>query len=267
MLSGRIRHTRDWPVEIDVALLAARAVVLFWSRAWQFDRAVLAREHGIALARHRAGSAAYIPVFLDDPTDLPRELLDYRAGAGDTVQAFNVARYGHEHWTALLDAVNQVWRPEDRQGTTGPAAAPGYRVADTDWLALITSARPDDTSVRCLQGLPEGPAVDVFNVAPAIIRAFANGTNEITAPQLVTAASRLVVAALGFSPTNPQAYVITPADLPAADRGIAAYWTHVFGQACLLGPRMVAAILLAAPTPLLVAVRSTVVNLLESLEN
>jgi hypothetical protein len=266
MLAGGIRKARDWPVEIDVALLNSSVVVLFWSRAWQLDRAALAREHGIALARHRANAATYIPVFLDDPADLPPELLQYRADSGDLVQAFNVARFGQDQWTALVDAVESAWRSRvhfDATNSIANVVAPTDRA---DWKRILNTARTEDDSVRYLLLVPEGPAVDVLNVSSSLIRAFANGTNATTAPDTVNIASRLVLTALGASPTNRQAYVVTPADLPAPDRGVATYWAQVFTHACLLGPRMLAALLLAAPVNVLRAVHNDAAKLLATLE-
>jgi hypothetical protein len=256
MLTGRITPSADWPVEIDIALLRADAIVLFWSVNWQSERAVLAREHGVALARHRAGSAVYIPVFLDDPSILARELLEYRVQAGDNVQAFNVAMYGQAQWTALVDAVQQACRRTNRESSEVVGK----------WQTVLAATRTEEMSARLLKQFPEGPAVDFYRITTSIQRAFANGTDSFTGPELVNIASRLVIAAIGYPPSSLQAYVISPADLPVAERGLGAYWAHVFRHACLLGPRMVSALLLAAPPPLLAGVRTEVSNRLEFLE-
>src|SRR4051794_37057826 len=262
MLAGRIAPATDWPTEIDAALLEAFAIVLFWSAAWGAERSVLSREHGIALARHRTGEAKYFPVFLDPTDALPPALTRYRLDAGDHVQAFDVARYGNDQWTALVDAIEETWQAWQRRA---PAAArtAGSRSARTDWAGALASAREFQHSADLLRGLPEGPAVDAFSIPQSVRRAFAAGTNDLTGPAVVAQATQLVLAALGSRPPNAHAYVIAPSDLrPVGRVALVDYWADVFDHACLLGPRMVAALLLAAPPAVLSGIRSQAADLL-----
>ena len=259
MLRGGIRKGADWPDEIDIALSSASVIVLFWSRSWDPDRAVLAREHGIALSRHRAGEAAYVPVFLDAPSALPEALTRYRAESGDVVQGFDVAQSGNDNWNALLDTVEELWRHRSDRSVAGAGELSG-------WSDVLGGEPTTEDAAALLRRLPAGPAVDRFSVPSSLPRAFANGTTPISAPQLVASAGALVLKLLERTPPNAHAFIVSSHELPVPDRGLSAYWSHVFDHACVLGPRMVAAILLSAPPPVLHGIRSDAVRLLESME-
>jgi hypothetical protein len=94
------------------------------------------------------------------------------------------------------------------------------------------------------------------------LRAFANSTDNIIANEIVGHANELVLTALGKQPKNRYAYVIDLSSLPMiATVGLLNYWAAIFAHACPLGPRMVGALLLAAPVPVWNNAKEDIVHL------
>jgi TIR domain len=136
-LAGGIEKLRDWPTQIDHALVRAFAVVVFWSKNWTTDRAILTREHGAAHIFGNVGYSTYIPVLLDDTDQLDPGVIAYREAVHDTVQAFNVARYGQSHWTALLEAVQKLW--QQRMSAPPNPVVSSVALTNVDWLAELAT--------------------------------------------------------------------------------------------------------------------------------
>jgi len=241
--AGVIDEGTEWPKSIDEALMRASVFVVFWSNAWVRDRVILAHEHGVALARSRAGTARYFPVFLDD--ELSDDLRSYRAEIHDDYQAFNLARYGHSHWNRLLEAICEASNLPHLGGVDRNSRREGPK----DWDKIFEAQdRDDDELLSCLLSIPEGAAVDSFTVTVEIKQRFARATTPTTARGIVGRASSAVLRSLATEPTNTQAFVVGAYDLRAPELGLSDFWASAFDEACMLGPRMVAALLLSAPT-------------------
>jgi hypothetical protein len=143
---------------------------------------------------------------------------------------------------------------------TGERITPKSR--DIKTTELFDGDIEDDDIVSAVSLLPLGPAVDLFEIKTNLIRAFANGTTDITAPGIVGRANDFVLSALGRQPKNKYAFVISYTSLPVINRvGLLDYWAAVFAQACPLGPRMVGALLLSAPMTILASTKEDVVQL------
>jgi len=264
MLMQGIRTGEDYPTEIDKALLSATTIVLFWSKSWTPDREMLRHEHGIALARHRANSGIYLPVFLDKFDDLPNNLLEYRSKMADSVQAFDVATYGPSHWSSLSDAVVSAMKPEQ---------APPTRQVDSLGVT-IPALLGREARISVLKRFPRGPAVDPFTIRNSIKLAFAQGTNAVRAKAIIADANDLLLDSISPRPAPRFMHAIHPASLPDPSVvGLLDYWAAVFDEACMLGPRMVAALILGAPPNLIGQTTPDeplfrdVIELLEALHN
>jgi hypothetical protein len=121
--------------------------------------------------------------------------------------------------------------------------------------------------LKALARLPPGPGVDPFVVKLSVKQAFAGTTDPVRAAALIGEASELVITALARPPNNRYTHVIAPADLPNPQHsGLLNYWSVVFDQACMLGPRMVGALLLVAPAAVLNGARSDIIELFTKLE-
>lgn len=258
MLSGGIQPGSNWPTEIDRALLNAFAIVLFWSGNWDSDRAVLAREHGVALAQHRIGKARYLPVFLDRPATLPDALVRYRTESGDLVQAYDVANCGNTQWTKLVDDLDVAWC-----AMQPGAPIPSHKM---NWEAELTRASDDIHIIALLLRFPLGPAVDTYLIRQAVRQAFARGSDTVGAPATIAESANLVLASLGHRPPNPEAFVVTPATLPSPALGLLQYWSAALDMACMMGPRMLAALVLLAPPAVKNGKRNELASLLARLE-
>src|SRR5262249_28151348 len=154
------------------------------------------------------------PVLLDDTSLLDKEVIAYREAVHDTVQAYNVARYGEEHWTALIEKVQELWIA---QGHSSPHCVASSIASDSiDWLReLGIPARDPDRTVFLLQRLPPGPAVDPFLIPLSIRRAVANGVVNEEAPLTVTEAGGLVLRTFSEElRANPDVLVVMPSAVP-----------------------------------------------------
>ena len=266
-LAGGIEKLRDWPGQIDHALVQAFAVIVFWSKNWTADRAVLTREHGAAHILGNVGYSAYIPVLLDDANQLDQAVIAYREAVHDTVQAYNVARYGQEHWAALTKAVQKLW--SHRAHSQSPQLVSSIGSASVDWLAEFrTPNREPDRTVELLLRLPGGPAVDPFLIPASIRRLVANGTGREEAPLTVTEAGGLVLRTFSEQMRkNPDVLVVMPSAIPPPSRvPMAEYWASVFDVACCLGPRMLGALLLSIRAQVFGGLDKQVADILARLE-
>lgn len=139
--------------------------------------------------------------------------------------------------------------------------------AATDFADAIASG---DVAlfVAMVRLLPRGPGVNRSLIRNPVVQAFAQSSNAITGPGVVAEASSLVLKAmLPQVPPNRHAYVVDPAALGESRVvGMLHYWSDVFDQACPLGPRMVGAILLTAPQPVVNGARQMIVELFLELE-
>jgi len=98
----------------------------------------------------------------------------------------------------------------------------------------------DDPKVALISRLPIGPRFEMFRIRPSIVREYASATKGDAAAGIVNEAAFLQISA------NPQATYILPYHLPDPhDVPSYTYWNDAFAEACLHGPRMVAALLLA----------------------
>lgn len=120
--------------------------------------------------------------------------------------------------------------------------------------------------LRALSAIQPGRGVDPFEVGYAIIRAFADGTTEINATFVIGEACGLVLNISPMSPSERHKFVLAPSGLPTPEGGRERYWAVAFSQACMLGPRMVAALLLAAPPSVLDRARAEIAELYAKLE-
>lgn len=270
MLCSGIAPGQQWPTAIDDALMSAFAIVLFWSSAWDAERAVLAREHGVALVRHSTGSARYMPVFLDAESTWPEPVRAYRINSADLVQAYNVAQHGGTHWTKLVDDVEEEYRrrrkaPSARAELHKPARADR---APIDWSVEIATEHGGEEVLRLLLRFPLGPAVQAFRVNATLRNSLGDTTDANRAELFVIEASELVLASLETRPDKPFRFVIAPGDLPNANHvGLRGYCSTVLNLACTLGPRMLAAVLLSAPVTFRHGNRFEIARLLGELEN
>ena len=154
-------------------------------------------------------------------------------------------RYGHDHWNQLLEAIWDACRLP-LSGVADACVSPGGRPWDWDKV-FAARERDDDELLSCILSIPEGPAVDAFMITIEIKQRFARATTPTTAKEIVGRASSTVLRALGSEPANKQAFVIEVHHLRAPELGLSDFWASAFDEACMLGPRMVAALLLVAP--------------------
>jgi hypothetical protein len=134
---------------------------------------------------------------------------------------------------------------------------------DIDQLFDLSADTP--TKNVALLTIPLGPGVDRFQITQSVELAFARRTNFTNAAKVVGEASELVLASLGRRPGNIHAFVIEQADLADPRNGLYDYWSKVFDHACMLGPRMVGALLLVAPPGVINAAKFEIVQLFEKL--
>ncbi|WP_066861718.1 toll/interleukin-1 receptor domain-containing protein [Sphingobium sp. TCM1] len=242
-----IEAGRDWPEQIDQALMKARAIVVFWSISWENGGAYLSMEHAVALSRHRAGTATYIPVLLDGQRALASQVQALRADRHDLVQAINIARDGERGWDQLFELLRQTL-PKPLEHPDGKATA---RALDPSmkW-AEILRAPPDDEKerARLLLTLPKGPPIDTFAVSLRIVQRIANATTALTAAGAVGEANALMMDSMAIRHDDRFAFIIMRGAVPDPNRiALQDYWMSVIEQACFLGPRMLAALLIALP--------------------
>jgi hypothetical protein len=208
------------------------------------------------------------------------------------VKASLSARYGENAVTPELHAPDQrLGLPQDvplfpnlaptKLGVTKGRVVQG-RAQRFDSMANLAAQDPADTMqvaglfdaeidvsirLKALRGLPPGPAVDPFLIKLRLKRAFAAAGDAVQAAAIVAEASDLVISALDQPPTDKYAYVIAPSELPNPGlSGLLDYWATVFDHACILGPRMVGALLLCAPRAVLSGDNSDIIALFKRLE-
>lgn len=265
-LAGGIEKLRDWPGQVDYALVRAFAVIVFWSRNWTTDRAILTREHGAAHIFGNVGISKYIPVLLD--VELDPGIIAYREAVHDTVQAYNVARYGNEHWIALTETVQKLWNDWSNHQ---PAQVISSIRSNINWLEeLRDTARTPEQTVTLLVRFPPGPAVAPFLVPMFVRRSVANwmAPQPHAAPLTLNEAGGLVLRTFPEEMRkNPDVLVIMPAAVPGPFQSpMAYYWETVFNLACSLGPRMLGALLLSIQIQAFGGREQQVAEILEKLE-
>lgn len=247
-LAGHIRQGSDWPLALDDALFQAEVIVVFWSCAWADNIDVLLREFTIAHAGARAGRVRYFPAFLDRRDALPPRLTELRANVHDTFQGYDLSWPDAPHWAVLLDDLDEALGRQQLAGDATQTPAPPSPTGATDWASLL--ADPDRLPKRLIEAvatLPTGPAVDSgllpfrrkFEIAGSI------GPDE--AAGIVAEAAEVALATYPAALRRHRhtlvvmpAHVGNPLRVPAIE-----YWTGVFDTACLMGPRMLGALLLS----------------------
>ena len=266
-LAGGIEKARDWPLQIDQALVRAFAIVVFWSRNWSEEREILVREHGLAHVFGNTGLATYIPVFLDSPAELPAPVSAYRAAVHDVVQGYDVARYGEPQWQALVEHIERLWDKSRQQ--LAPAPAPAVPVEAVDWHEVIRDGKHvSKRIIELLRRLPEGPAVPAYWISYELQLAFASNVPHGDAPLLVMEADGLVLQTYPESARKkPHTLVVVPAAMPPPKANAIEFWTGVFPLACILGPRMVGGLLLCIRPQALRGLEHEAADLLKQLEN
>lgn len=269
-LGGGIELTREWPTQIDKALMQAFAVVVFWSRNWTRDRDILVREHGAAHMFGNVGYSTYIPVLLDEESQLDKEVLAYRQAVHDNVQAYNVARYGEVHWRALTDRLQELWKGHrQEQGLAPiPRSSDDRPLGSAGWLREVTSPREPQHTVSLLIRFPPGPAVDPWIVPTTVRRCYAHSISDTEAPLLVSEAAGLVLQTFNeYMRRKPEVLVVMRSQVPNVFHvGTGTYWSAVMDHACILGPRMMAALLLSANASMLRGIEQTIAEVLQQLE-
>ena len=245
-LHGHIRPGTDYPTAIDDALFAASVIVVFWSTAWHDRIGVLLREYSVAHARARNRQAVYLPAFLDKPDALPAQARDFRAENNDNVQGYNVSTPDAPDWGRLLDDVAEMTRPAQHGPAPMVAAAPRGSI---DWLAVLRDGNRDpDATIALVAAMPPGPAVDALEMPFRLRTLVANGLSSVESSGAVAEASATVLATFPAEMHSRRfALVIMPAVLPDPLIGLLPYWDTAFDTACRLGPRMLAALILALP--------------------
>jgi len=242
---------RDWPQQIDQALMGARAIVVFWSAGWADGGAYLSMEHAVALSRHRAGAAAYLPVLLDSHGVLPPQILGLRSDRHDVVQAINIPRDGARGWDQLIDALHQTLSTPPPPVKLNPYIVPPASRPAIDWHEILRASAENPSRLgELLLALPEGPPIDTFEVSIRTIQRIANATTALNAAGAVGEANALMMSVLPIRYDDRFAYIIMRASVPDPNKvPLQDYWIAVIEQACFLGPRMLAALLMALPPP------------------
>jgi hypothetical protein len=107
-------------------------------------------------------------------------------------------------------------------------------------LSAIAEEVPADPKAAQILKLPVGPRFEMMRIRPSIIDEYANAARGDAAAAIVNEAAYLQISA------NPQATYILPYHLPDPhDVTALTYWRSAFAEACLHGPRMVGALLMA----------------------
>lgn len=97
-----------------------------------------------------------------------------------------------------------------------------------------------DAIVAKIRILPIGPRFEIFLVRSDLIQAYADAAGADNAPAVLGQAIFLQISA------NPNATYVRPSHLPDPRfNPPSVYWRSAFSEACLHGPRMVAALLYA----------------------
>ena len=207
----------DWDIEIPRAQRESRATVILLSSTSQ--RAYYAREEvarGIALARADPMRHEVLPVYLEG------------APSGD------IAPYG------LF--LKQSLTCERDGGLSGVAEKLRSIVASLRELNQPAVAQPATTEcVLCRY--PRGPMVPPFKVKRAIKEAFAD---LIPPARAMTTVEDAITLRLEADPYDSEVTYIRRRDLvPPETVSPMTFWSAAFTEACLHGPRMLAALLMA----------------------
>jgi hypothetical protein len=100
--------------------------------------------------------------------------------------------------------------------------------------------------VQIILEIRPGPAVPNHLIPQSVRMAFANATPSVMdAIALINQANEVVHQVEQPQSGKEHEYLLVLARLPQAD--VASLWFHAFSQACALGPRMVASLLVSAP--------------------
>jgi Trypsin-like peptidase domain len=132
--------------------------------------------------------------------------------------------------------------------------------------AALEGSLDEVALIKVAQTFPMGPAISGFFVKSEIKRAYAQRLNsKVSSDEVIRQANGILLASLKKRPPRLHTFILTEAQLPNPDRGWLFYWSEVFALAGVLSPRMVAALLLAAPVPLLGDIVAEATALLDEL--
>jgi hypothetical protein len=246
-LAGYIPEGASWPLSIDEAIYSAGAVVVFWSAAWIDNLDILLREFTIGHSGANVGRTRYFPAFLDPIAALPPRIVEIRRNVHDTVQGYDVSTSNAPQWSLLLDdLVSTLARSKDKPAV--PPDGGGARISGNDWGEVLADLnRSIDSLLKLVAALPPGPAVDAM-VIPFELRVhIAGALSDAEAAGVLAQAAEMVLAT--FPPAmrrKRHTLVVLPAFVPSPLKVAAIdYWDSVFNSACLMGPRMLGALLLS----------------------
>jgi hypothetical protein len=153
--------------------------------------------------------------------------------------------------------------------TTGERIAQNKSVAPlvAEVETIFDNLIDDATRLELIRGVAVGRAIDPLDIKLSIKRAFAEGADPLMALEIIGDASQLVLDAMGTKPANKFAFVLSLAGLrnPESSRPLD-FWSDALSQACMLGPRMLAALLLVAPAGVVNRAKSDFIQLFIKLE-
>lgn len=108
--------------------------------------------------------------------------------------------------------------------------------------------RQNASRLEQIKHLPPGPGVDPYTISFSFRRLFSAGTNEDETHETIRDANGTVLSLLDDKPDNLFAHIISRSELPEYGKvSPDKFWGEVLNRACSLGPRMLGAIVLAAP--------------------
>ena len=207
----------DWDIEIPRAQRESRATVILLSSASQ--RAYYAREEvarGIALARADPTRHEVFPVYLEG------------APSGD------IAPYG-----LLLKQSLTCERDGGLSGVAEKLRNILASVKELDQPSVVQAATAECVLCR----YPRGPMVPPFKVKRAIKEAFAD---LIPPARAMTTVEDAIALRLEADPYDSEVTYIRRRDLiPPETVSPMTFWNAAFTEACLHGPRMLAALLMS----------------------
>jgi len=211
-----IKAGTDWDLELAKAQRAARITTPIISR--HFEAAYYLREEitlAIALARHAPGEHSVVPLYLEPENEML--VKPYGLNNKQAIWVFNCG--GVEGATKELLSL--------------------YRL-------LIANPTPVEwpeprPTTHYLHQFPRGPRVPSHLVKRALIEAYAS---TIPASRAALVLDEAVATRLEADPYDPQVTYVKHAHvLPPETVAPITYWLTVFTEACLQGPRMLAALL------------------------
>ncbi len=217
-----------WDREIATAQRSSRATAILVSLS--ATEAMYAREEAsVAVALHKFTQGAHrvIPVYLDGFLNVAQNTI---YGIFN-FQSLDAARDGGIPGVArkLIELLKDGNRLPAPAGP--PAAAPAHP----------------------LLAFPPGPAIEPYRVGKVLIQAFAD---TIRPEQAALTLDEAVAMRVESEPGNPELRYLHHSEVsPPRSTPPLIYWTEVFQNACLYGPRMVAALLLVVD-PLLLPPRA-----------